>query len=403
MLNRLLPRLYLRFYLALLACLIVLALVSVALWHREGGPMDVALQLMGRLVQNALPAAAAPAAEQQASLQRLAEGVSEHATLYDAQGQTLAQVGQAPPGRRWGRYRLPLPDGRVLLVRLRWALGPPALGLGLHGVMLLLALLVGLLAFPIVRQLTRRLERLQQGVERLGAGELSARVAVEGRDEVARLAQRFNDAAERIEQLVGAHKALLAHASHELRTPLTRIQLALELVKDAVEPRRRAGLEQDIAELDRLIDEILLASRLDAVNEPLQLEELDLLALAAELAAAHTEVQLEGASLPLRADARLLRRLLRNLLENAERHGQPPTRLQLSASGGEAVIRVSDAGPGVPEAQREAVFEPFYRGDTRATGSGLGLALVRQIAQRHGGSAVCEGQAFVIRLPLHRP
>jgi len=202
---------------------------------------------------------------------------------------------------------------------------------------------------------------------------------------------------------VGAHKALLAHASHELRTPLTRIQLALELVKDAVEPRRRAGLEQDIAELDRLIDEILLASRLDAVNEPLQLEELDLLALAAELAAAHTEVQLEGASLPLRADARLLRRLLRNLLENAERHGQPPTRLQLSASGGEAVIRVSDAGPGVPEAQREAVFEPFYRGDTRATGSGLGLALVRQIAQRHGGTAVCEGQAFVIRLPLHRP
>jgi len=403
MLNRLLPRLYLRFYLALLACLIVLALVSVALWHREGGPMDVALQLMGRLVQNALPAAAAPPAEQQAGLLRLAEGVSEHATLYDAQGQTLAQVGQAPPGRRWGRYRLPLPDGRVLLVRLRWALGPPALGLGLHGVMLLLALLVGLLAFPIVRQLTRRLERLQQGVERLGAGELSARVAVEGRDEVARLAQRFNDAAERIEQLVGAHKALLAHASHELRTPLTRIQLALELVKDAVEPRRRAGLEQDIAELDRLIDEILLASRLDAVNEPLQLEELDLLALAAELAAAHTEVQLEGASLPLRADARLLRRLLRNLLENAERHGQPPTRLQLSASGGEAVIRVSDAGPGVPEAQREAVFEPFYRGDTRATGSGLGLALVRQIAQRHGGTAVCEGQAFVIRLPLHRP
>jgi len=404
MLNRLLPRLYLRFYLALLACLIVLALVSVALWHREGGPMDVALQLMGRLVQNALPAAAAPAAEQQASLQRLAEGVSEHATLYDAQGQTLAQVGQAPPGRRWGRYRLPLPDGRVLLVRLRWALGPPALGLGLHGVMLLLALLVGLLAFPIVRQLTRRLERLQQGVERLGAGELSARVAVEGRDEVARLAQRFNDAAERIEQLVGAHKALLAHASHELRTPLTRIQLALELVKDAVEPRRRAGLEQDIAELDRLIDEILLASRLDALSEePLQLEDVDLLALVAELAAAHTEVQIEGASLPLRADARLLRRLLRNLLENAERHGQPPTRLQLSASGGEAVIRVSDAGPGVPEAQREAVFEPFYRGDTRATGSGLGLALVRQIAQRHGGSAVCEGQAFVIRLPLHRP
>lgn len=400
MLNRLLPRLYLRFYLALLACLIVLALVSVALWHREGGPMDVALQLMGRLLQNALPPADAPLAEQQAGLQRLAHEVSEHASLYDAQGQMLAQVGQAPEGRRWGRYRLPLPDGRVLLVRLRWALGPPALGLGLHGVMLLLALLVGLLAFPIVRQLTRRLERLQQGVERLGAGELSARVAVEGRDEVARLAQRFNDAAERIEQLVGAHKALLAHASHELRTPLTRIQLALELVKDAVEPRRRAGLEQDIAELDGLIDEILLASRLDAVSEePLQLEEVDLLALAAELAAAHKGVRIEGEGVQLQADPRLLRRLLRNLLENAERHGLPPTCLRLETRPGEALIRVSDAGPGVPEAQREAVFEPFYRGDTRATGSGLGLALVRQIAQRHGGSAGCDEGGFVVRLP----
>lgn len=399
MLSRLLPRLYLRFYLALLACLIVLALVSVALWHREGGPMDVALQLMGRLLQNALPPADAPLAEQQAGLQRLAHEVSEHASLYDAQGQMLAQVGRAPEGRRWGRYRLPLPDGRVLLVRLRWALGPPALGLGLHGVMLLLALLVGLLAFPIVRQLTRRLERLQQGVERLGAGELSARVAVEGRDEVARLAQRFNDAAERIERLVGAHKALLAHASHELRTPLTRIQLALELVKDAVEPRRRAGLEQDIAELDRLIDEILLASRLDAVNEPLQLEEVDLLALAAELAAAHKGVRIEGEGVHLQADPRLLRRLLRNLLENAERHGLPPTQLRLETRPGEALIRVSDAGPGVPEAQREAVFEPFYRGDTRATGSGLGLALVRQIAQRHGGSARCDEAGFVVRLP----
>ena len=142
------------------------------------------------------------------------------------------------------------------------------------------------MALPFVRQITKRLERLQRGVESLGAGDLSARVAVEGTDEVARLASSFNRAAGRIEQLVKANKALLANASHELRTPLARIRLAVELVKESVDPKRRAGLEQDIAELDWLVDEILLASRLDAVTDAIETQEIDLLALAAEESAA---------------------------------------------------------------------------------------------------------------------
>src|SRR2546422_7148170 len=95
----------------------------------------------------------------------------------------------------------------------------------------LLALAVGVGAYPVVRRLTRRLERLQAGVESLGAGELSARVEVEGRDEVARLAESFNSSAARIEELVSAHKMLLANTSHELRTPLSRIRLRLEFLK----------------------------------------------------------------------------------------------------------------------------------------------------------------------------
>src|SRR2546422_10542284 len=117
----------------------------------------------------------------------------------------------------------------------------------------LLALAVGVGAYPVVRRLTSRLERLQAGVESLGAGELSARVKVEGSDEVARLAESFNRAAGRIGELIGAHKALLANASHELRTPLARIRMAVELMKESADPVRKAGPEQDIPEPDALI------------------------------------------------------------------------------------------------------------------------------------------------------
>ena len=136
-------------------------------------------------------------------------------------------------------------------------------------------LTVGVAAFPIVRQITRRLERLQRGVESLGAGDLEARVAVEGHDEVAQLAESFNRAAGQIELLVQGHKALLANASHELRTPLARIRLAVELMKSSADPKLKLGLEQDIAELDWLVDEILLASRLDATPPDVATDEVD--------------------------------------------------------------------------------------------------------------------------------
>jgi signal transduction histidine kinase len=267
-----------------------------------------------------------------------------------------------------------------------------------------LALAVGVVAYPLVRRLTTRLERLQRGVESLGAGDLSARVPVEGRDEVARLALSFNRAAARIEELVGAHKTLLANASHELRTPLARIRLAVELMKESADPRRRAGLDQDIAELDGLIDEILLASRLDAVAERHADEEIDLLALAAEECARYSDAQLDGEAVVAHGDARLLRRLLRNLLENAQRHGRPPTRVRIVKRAGVAEITVSDRGDAIPVEQRQRLFEPFYRrAGTSNAGAGLGLALVRQIARHHGGDvrySAAEGTSnLVVTLP----
>jgi signal transduction histidine kinase len=396
-------RLYLRFYLALLASLALLGVAAAVLWHLAGGPMEQAGITLGRVVQNALPAADSSPAEQQEALRRLASGLNGDVTLFAMDGTVIAAIGRPlPPPRALRDHVLAmshwqdgtvsgvhLADGRLLVASVPMGTGNARLIF--HSLLLIVALAIGIAAFPLVRQLTRRLERLQRGVESLGAGDLAARVAVEGNDEVARLAGSFNRAASQIEQLVRAHQSLLADASHELRTPLTRIRLAVEMLKSVADPKSKAGLEKDIAELDGLVDEILLASRLNAIEKPELSEEIDLLALAAEECSRYDEVQLEGAPTGLRGDARLLRRLLRNLLENARRHGAPPTHVRLERESARVVLKVWDSGPGPAPAEFEQVFTPFYRrrDGRNSTGNGLGLSLVRQIARRHGGDAHC--------------
>jgi signal transduction histidine kinase len=224
------------------------------------------------------------------------------------------------------------------------------------------------------------------------------------------LAESFNRAAIQIEQLIRANRSLLANASHELRTPLARIRLAVEMLKQSADPKTKAGLEQDIAELDGLVEEILLASRLDTVAQNDVREEIDLLALAAEESARYDEVQLEGEHVKIQGDPRLLRRLLRNLLENAKRHGVPPTQVRLQRDGSIVVLKVWDSGPGPAPAEFEQVFTPFYRrrDSNNSTGNGLGLSLVRQIARRHGGDARCtsmeDGRScFIVTLVSGNP
>lgn len=268
--------------------------------------------------------------------------------------------------------------------------------------------LLGVAAYPVARRITRRLERLRLRVDALGRGELGSRVEVEGNDEVADLARSFNRAAERIEGLMGAQRRLLAGASHELRSPIARIRVALELATADHHPELREPVAREIAELDLLIDELLLASRLDASEGLPQREEVDILGLLAE-EAARSGADVEGDRVLVLGDPRLLRRLIRNLLENARRHGGG-SRVEASLSlvdAGTARLRVADRGPGVAEAERERIFEPFYRPAGTASpegGAGLGLALVRQIARHHGGEARCRpregpGTCFEIDLP----
>jgi signal transduction histidine kinase len=375
-------KLYLRIYVAVLASLVVFAVCAGVLWRtlhepREGNELAV-------IARNVLAPPGAAPAEQQAALEHVARGARIDLALFGADGTALAALGEtlpAPRGAGWhrgGMWATQLADGRWLVSRPHHRRAPAFLF-----ALALVLVAIGVGTYPVVRRLTQRLERLQRGVDALGAGELSARVKVEGRDEVARLAESFNRAAGRIEELVGAHKALLANTSHELRTPLARIRMALELGKD------RREIERDLAELDALIDDVLLASRLDAVPDLEVREEVDLLALAAEEASRY-DIEAQGESVVIQGDARLLRRMVRNLLENARRHGAPPIEVHLTSRE----LRVCDSGPGVPEAERERVFERFYS----KRGTGLGLALVRQIARRHGGDVRCEGSCFYVTL-----
>lgn len=285
-------------------------------------------------------------------------------------------------------------------------------GVGVAAVLLLLFVAVAAGAWPVVRQLTRRLQALQSGVEKFGAGALDHRVEVTGRDEVAAVAQSFNHAAARIETLVRSHQSLLANASHELRSPLARMKMAVEMM-DGAAPNQQAKLKREvdtnIAELDALVEEVLLASRLDAVKNTGVFEDVDLLGMAAEEAARVGAVLDSQADTPykVQGDERLLRRALRNLLENAKRYGGGDITVNLLRHKTALEVQVCDRGPGVSALQRERIFEPFYRlpgHAEQAGGVGLGLSLVKQIAQRHHGSVSCQareggGSCFVLSLP----
>jgi signal transduction histidine kinase len=431
-------RLYLQIYATLIAVLVLIALLTSFVWWRMGSDSRARefFEKAAIFAAQVLPPPDASKEEMQHRLGELAGPFEFDAAVFSRDGERIAGVGQPVPSPHEGRgaggsigesrsmgpgrihdgvFALALPDGRWLVVRGQESPRKP--GRGLLGLIAFSVFATAVGAYPVVRRLTRRLEALQHQVEALGSGQLGARVSVEGRDEIADLARSFNRTAERIEQLIEDKKRVLAVTSHELRTPLARIRVAADLYEQ--DPRRdlRERIERDICELDELIAELLVASRLDSTDIEIAREPVDLLALVAEEAAAFG-VEVGGESGLLEGDPRLLRRLIRNLLENAERYGGGATEARVekpdSAASAEWLLSVSDRGPGVPEEERERIFEPFHRvsseagardvGDSTRGASGLGLSLVRQIALRHGGSAECCGREgggtrFEIRLP----
>ena len=449
--------LYLRIYLTVVTVLALFALVSGWLVQRhldeqrlavegtvrernEGAARDRA-EAWGDLLERAMPAATAPLAEQTAALREWSQRLRLPMALDDAKGQRIATSESFvrrefdTPAMTARLQAIRFDDGRLLWVpkpnpqrqaatAARGAVGhgpPPWMGgprawpngVGLAALLVVLFMAVAGGAWPVVRRLTRRLEALKQGVEAFGAGALHQRVAEDGHDEVAAVGASFNRAAGRIEALLRAHQSLLANASHELRSPLARLKMAMAMLEDAT-PAQRAALrreiETNVAELDALVEEVLLASRLDATAQVVLEDRVELLAVAAE-EAARVGASAHGADVQVKGDERLLRRALRNLLENARRYGSDEVDVAVlhtpGKAGGLVELQVCDRGPGVPEAYRQRIFEAFFRMPGHAEregGVGLGLSLVRQIAERHGGTVRCEareggGSCFVLALP----
>ncbi len=332
--------------------------------------------------------------EDPSSLARVAAENGVELGLWTADGQLIAgsafppNPAWGPAGWRWFRegpgVEIQLDDGTIgvaALVDSAWAPSRRR-----HLVLLTLTLAVlGLGTWPLARRLTRRLEGLRRTMSKWEGGDLGARARVDGRDEVADLARQFNSAAERVQNLVLTQRRLLASASHEFRSPLTRIRMAVALMDDGT--ARGAELVADIEELDALVGDLLAAGRGNA--RAISPSEVDLDALAKE-EADRVGASVAGNSGPVWVDAPLVRRLVRNLLQNAVRHGAVPIALSLERTTTGVMVTVTDGGPGIAEGDRERVFEPFWRpsGHREDQGSvGLGLALVREVARAHGGDA----------------
>ncbi|HEU4385018.1 MAG TPA: HAMP domain-containing sensor histidine kinase [Anaeromyxobacteraceae bacterium] len=377
-------------------------------------------------------------------LRRVRESFGVELALYRDDGAVLAASGDpaAPPLGPEDLGRLASGPERLPGHRFGWAAriegqppaylvmtgGPRAPHLERVAAFLLAVLLaLALASVPLARGIARPLERLTAAARSLGSGDLSARAGVDRADEVGELGRAFDEMADRLERLLRQEKELIANVSHELRTPLSRIRVALDLAAEgnAEKARRFLGeIAQDLSEVERLVEDILTAARLDlaqgrpGAEVPLRREALpgaELVSRAAErFRSAHPgralEVSLGGTLPELDADAALLRRALDNLLDNAAKYSEPsePVSLQAREEDGALLLEVRDLGIGIDPQDLPRLFTPFFRSDrsrARASGGvGLGLALAKRVVEAHGGTVAVEsapgkGTAVRVRVP----
>jgi len=432
-------RLYLQIFLAFIAIAFtsgVAAVIATHLFQDHDPPFIEVYSRTASFIVQDLPLHPADTADGQtalrSALQKRASRLGLEIAVWDRDGKLLAATGKAK--------RLSLPKHHneqsrgffghsgfvVQLPEGQWISIAPSSHDRAAGVINLFVVIAVLLSvtslgcYWLARRITRRLEALRNGVEKLGAGELSTRVPVQGNDEVAVLAQSFNQAADRIDALIKQQKRILTSASHELRSPLTRLRMALELIADDARKSKEQkdklfeDASEEIQELDALIGDVLLAARLEDAAQPKDFSAVDLHQLILQ-EATRAAAEFESRPMQVWGERRMLRRLVRNLLENARRYGHG-SRVEISlesahdpvCSDSGVTIVVADRGPGIPEADRERIFEPFYRPQGHREGEhggvGLGLYLVRQIAEFHRGTVRHQpreggGSRFEVALP----
>jgi len=366
--------------------------------------------------------------------------------LIAANGQV--EVGQAPAvraghGVRWTTFELPgdaapddgvqsrrvlaqlqpLPSGNTLLTGLRLQSQDRFLALMLRTALVALAVaatLGALAGWLTSRWVSHRLSHLDRTAARVGGGELGLRVPLDGSgDAFDRLGRRFNAMLDRIEELLGGVRHATDHIAHDLRTPLTRLRNRLEDLRhrNGATPAQRAALDGAVQETDQLLTTfgaLLRLARIEAQPPAGEGPQLDLSALVADAAELYTPIGAErGVRVALslspalvHGDRDQLFQMLVNLLDNALKHAPEGSQVGLSLQAGEAaVLCVDDAGPGIPEADRERVFDRFQRLEAhRGTpGSGLGLSLVRAIVHRHGGRIELIERAPGLRVQVTLP
>ncbi len=286
----------------------------------------------------------------------------------------------------------------------------------------ILVLALALLSYFVIGRALRPVEDLRRGAAEISgaAGDAATRrlPVPAGRDEVHRLALTLNDMLTRLDAASAGQRAFIADAAHELRSPLASLRAQLEVAQHlgprADWPRTADGALIDIGRLSRLVDDLLLLARLDE-SAGVRRSVVDLPALVAEVAAGYEHARVpvhvtsEGSGL-VEGDADGLRRVVRNLLDNAVRHASGQVAVTTSGSSRRVVLNVTDDGPGIAEADRERVFDRFTRLDDArsrdAGGSGLGLAIVRDLVRAHGGTVALgeagsgPGLRVTVRLPV---
>jgi signal transduction histidine kinase len=308
------------------------------------------------------------------------------------------------------------PDGQRTVLALS-RLGPVTAGVnGVTNTLLvaapLLTIFIGALTWFAVGRALRPVEAIRRRAEVISHSTLTERLPEPGtRDEVARLTGTLNEMLDRLDGGARRQREFVADASHELRTPLAAMRADLEVAlrQDADWPAVARRLLDDHRRLDRLTGDLLLLARLDdrpgQGGEQVRLDEI----VAGELSVVRrAEVEVDLAPVTVTGVVPELTRMVRNLLDNADRHATHRLAVRLSVDGDTAVLTVDDDGPGVPAPQRERVFDRFFRLDeSRARtsgGAGLGLAMARRIARGHGGDLTADvaslgGARFTVRLP----
>ncbi|MDX3773211.1 ATP-binding protein [Chromatiaceae bacterium AAb-1] len=325
-----------------------------------------------------------------------------------------------------GPITLTIGDEQVALYQQRqrppqpwWRLGE----LPEHFLLLFTVLISAAASFILAISISRPLRELLHQNLQFADGKLDSRISklTRRRDELGLLGHSFNTMAERISALLTNQQRLLRDISHELRSPLARAHLALGLTERQQNLEQLPRLKQELERLDAMLDELLTYSKLDAGQYTLNLQTFDLSELLSEvLAVNQVEADAKQQQLILTApdycqisaDSRLLARAIENILRNAIKYGPPNSTIQcdLTVNGQQAILKICDQGPGIPAAQLDAIFEPFYRiSDSRNNktgGTGLGLAIVAQVIRQHQGTVQASnekagGLCIELRLPLH--